>query len=228
MQRVRAILFDFGGTLDGPGEPWIRRFEAAYGESGIDVSPERMAEVVGYATREAYHAPRVASFDLRATIEFHVNHQFARLGIENRAAADRIVAHFVARTSAALASSSEFLRRLRYRFGLGVVSNFYGNVARILNDCGIAPLLSVIVDSNVAGVSKPDPRIFELAVDRLRVRPSETLHVGDSLERDVIPAHKAGLRTAWLCTASEPGDSPADLRIRSLDELERVLRASQG
>lgn len=219
-----AVLFDFGGTLDGPGDPWTDRFVATYREAAIELPVERVRAAVAHGTRRAYDTPQVAGFDLEATVAFHVACQFTRLDIADALLADRIVGAFVSRTVGALADSRAVLDRLSRRFKLGVVSNYYGNVARILAGAGIAPLLSAIVDSTVVGVSKPDPGIFALAVARLGVRPADALFVGDSLEQDIVPARAAGLRTAWLVgLRSAPDDSPADIRVKTLAELERVL-----
>jgi FMN phosphatase YigB (HAD superfamily) len=85
-------------------------------------------------------------------------------------------------------------------------------------------LLAVVVDSAVCGLSKPDPAIFALALARLGLPPRRALFVGDSLQQDVVPARAAGLRTAWLVGAGElPAASPADVCLRSLGDLERLL-----
>jgi putative hydrolase of the HAD superfamily len=57
-----------------------------------------------------------------------------------------------------------------------------------------APLhLHFVVDSNVVGISKPDPRIFALGLQAAGTAPEETVHVGDSYFVDVIGARQAGL-----------------------------------
>lgn len=215
-------MFDFGGTLDGPGVPWVERFAAGYRAEGIEVSAERIHDAVGFGTRQAYHTPQVASFNLRETVGFHVANQFAQLGIEDAGAAAAITERFVNDTVAALAESRALLARWVERFKLGVVSNFYGNVARILEESGLAPLLGAVVDSTVVGVSKPDPRIFQLAVDQLGVRAAQTLFVGDSLEQDIKPARAAGLHTAWLSNSLSQSMN-ADVQLHSLGELDHVL-----
>ncbi len=115
------------------------------------------------------------------------------------------------------------LQRLAGDFRLGVVSNFYGNVGRILADAGIAPLLDVIADSNALGVSKPDARIFAHAVAGLGVQPAETLHVGDSYERDVVAARAAGLRSVWLVRHGTASRTHDVVHVHSLDEVAALL-----
>jgi putative hydrolase of the HAD superfamily len=156
----------------------------------------------------------------------------AGLGIDDRTLHDHLAAEFVRRSAAALTASRAALGRLAPRYRLGVVSNFYGNVARILADAGIAPLLTVIADSTRVGVMKPDRRIFEHALAALDVAPAYVLHVGDSYERDVCAARALGLRTAWLVAdhtrAASRDAAAADLVICSLDELGERLELGRN
>lgn len=71
-------------------------------------------------------------------------------------------------------------------------------------------------------MEKPDPRLFEIALERSGARRDETLHVGDLYHVDVLGARAAGLRAALV---DEAGLYPnADcLRIRSLAELPSVI-----
>lgn len=223
---LRALLFDYGGTLDGPARHWLDRFVDLYRDAGIDVSFERIKAAFYRADEAAYAESRLAAVGLRELMEFHVAAQFAFLALCDATLQRRLVDRFVADSEAALAAGRRVLGRLSRRYRLGVVSNFYGNVASILAAANIASLLAVIVDSTVAGVSKPDARIFAQAVTALGVHASETMHVGDSYERDVRGAHAAGLRTAWITTeahAQAVPDSVADLHVRSLEELADCL-----
>jgi putative hydrolase of the HAD superfamily len=88
--------------------------------------------------------------------------------------------------------------------------------------------VGVIVDSAVAGVAKPDPAIFGIALEALGVPASKTvLHVGDSVRYDVAGALAAGLQPVHLdpfgvCPA--PDGHP---HVATLQELARIL-ASEG
>jgi putative hydrolase of the HAD superfamily len=238
---VRAILFDYGGTLDG-GVHWLERFIQLYGMAGLDLPRERIRAAFDHATRCAYGDAAVAELGLEALIEYHVARQMEQLAAAEPtvgaghaapladAAAAGIVAAFVRAARAGLAESRGILGRLHQRVALGVVSNFYGNVRRILEEAELAPLLSTIVDSTVVGLRKPDPAIFALAVSRLACEPAEVLYVGDSLEKDIVGAHAAGLRTGWLTGAVErPCCSPecVDVRLRRLADLEPLVAAWQ-
>jgi putative hydrolase of the HAD superfamily len=91
----------------------------------------------------------------------------------------------------------ESLRRLR-RCGLelAVVANFDMTLHDRLRDLGLVSFFSTVVTPADAGAAKPDPRIFQLAIERLGVTPERTLHVGDAAG-DEEGARRAGLLFAW-------------------------------
>jgi putative hydrolase of the HAD superfamily len=85
-------------------------------------------------------------------------------------------------------------------FRLAVVSNASGTMERMLADHRICAVgggeavdVTIVIDSHVVGVEKPDPRIFELALDALGLPAERCVHVGDSVHFDVEGAHGAGL-----------------------------------
>jgi HAD superfamily hydrolase (TIGR01549 family) len=96
-------------------------------------------------------------------------------------------------------ASASALARLRAAgVRLGVVSNSDGRVEEALQAAGLRHLFDVVVDSTLAGVEKPDPRIFQAALDQLGVKPEEALYVGDLYEVDVIGARAAGIEAVLL------------------------------
>jgi HAD superfamily hydrolase (TIGR01509 family) len=224
--QLRAVCFDYGGTLDGPGNHWLPRFHTLYRDAGFTLPVERFRGAFDYATRCGYADPAVATMDLHALIAFHVARQLEQLEVRDPPLGAHVVETFVANSCAALADSRAVLERLRSRVRLGVISNFYGNVDRILHDVGIGPLLTVVIDSNRVGVSKPDGAIFEMALRGLSCAPAETLYVGDSFEKDVVAARAAGMRSAWLVGAVEPpcrAPEMVDVRLRRLADVEALI-----
>jgi FMN phosphatase YigB (HAD superfamily) len=76
---------------------------------------------------------------------------------------------------------------------VAVVSNSDGTVAEELATAGFDGLFEAVVDSHLVGVSKPDPRIFAIALERLGVPAASTWYVGDSPHHDLRGASAAGL-----------------------------------
>ena len=81
---------------------------------------------------------------------------------------------------------------------LGVVSNSDGKVDAALAAAGLRPYFELVVDSSHAGVEKPDPRIFAVAVETMGIAPAEAAYVGDVYEVDVVGARRAGLSPVLL------------------------------
>ncbi len=85
---------------------------------------------------------------------------------------------------------------------------------------------AAVVISGELGIAKPDPAIFELALDSLEVAKGAVWHVGDSLTADVAGANAAGLTSVWLNRTAVPranADPEPDIEIRSLSELVPLL-----
>lgn len=93
----------------------------------------------------------------------------------------------------------EALERLRAAgLKLAVVSNSEGHIEAALAEAGLRPYLETVVDSAIVGVSKPDPRIFHIALERIGVAPADAIMVGDSPTADVTGSAAAGVRSALL------------------------------
>jgi HAD superfamily hydrolase (TIGR01509 family) len=78
------------------------------------------------------------------------------------------------------------------------ISNSDGSVRSVLEALGLTPYLDFVVDSGEVGVEKPDPRIFELALARAGVGPSEAAYIGDLYTIDARGASSAGLHAILL------------------------------
>lgn len=228
--RWRAVTLDFGGTLDAPGEHWIDRFRAHYARAGLAVEPSRLRSAFDAATRKAYDTPALARVNLRDLVEFHLREQWKFLGWTWNGLAEQIREWFVTESLANLQHSRRVLESLRGTVRLGVISNFYGNLERVLAEANMLELFDAVLDSAVVGLRKPDARLFLLAAERLACEPWSIVHVGDSLEQDVFAARRAGLQSAWLCAAQDPA-VPRDLEpewiLRSLEELEALLEGRE-
>ena len=107
---------------------------------------------------------------------------------------------------------------------VGIISNWDTRLEGILDGLGLGVLIDTIVSSAVVGLHKPDPRIFELACERLGVRPERCVHVGDHVYSDVLGARAAGLRPV-LIDRHGVGLTAEDVPcLLTLDDLEEALR----
>jgi putative hydrolase of the HAD superfamily len=86
---------------------------------------------------------------------------------------------------------------------IGLVSNCTPDAPVIWPDTPLAPLFDVTVFSSLAGVIKPDPRIYLLATERLGVRPEDCLYVGDGGSQELTGAAKVGMNPVLIRVPGE-------------------------
>ena len=219
--KTKGYIFDYGGTLDTGGRHWGKVIWHAYEQQQIPVSEEAFREAYVYAERTLGKNPIIQSDDtFRRTLEEKIRLQLAYLKQTYRSSlTDSLYEATVAET----AKSREVLQRLGAQYPMVLVSNFYGNMTTVLKEFGFDGLFQAIIESAVVGVRKPDPMLFSLGVEALGMNPEEVAVVGDSMDKDIIPAQKAGCQTIWFkgegWTDDAVDESIADQVITELSEL---------
>jgi len=224
MTRTRGYIFDYGGTLDTGGCHWGKAFWHAYQRWNVNVSEQQFREAYVSVERTLGRNPVILPhFTFQQTLLTKVQLQFKALGLTPSSCptADDVANDLYAATRRYTAHSRDVLLQIPEPKVL--VSNFYGNISTVLHEFGLDGLFLKVVESAVVGVRKPDPSIFKLGVEALGLQPGEVTVVGDSLEKDIIPARKAGCRTVWLQGEQWTDDfvdsRTADLVIKELSEL---------
>jgi len=226
LRSCKAILFDFGGTLDSDGEHWLDRFYELYREAGLNIRHDRIKEAFYRADDMCSSDEAINYLGLKDLMKHHVRLQFTVLNIENPEIEKWIVERFCVESEYYLKRNSLLLERLKRCYKLGVVSNFYGNVEVLCKEAGLAPYLDTILDSTQVGLSKPDLAFFKTALGRLGVLPEEAIFVGDSYERDILPARRLGMKAVWVNNKEsnpEALEDTVDATLKSLLELERLV-----
>lgn len=218
----RAYIFDYGGTLDTGGSHWGQVLWQAWQQAGIPVGEAKFREAYVYAERTMGREPLVKPQDtFRQTLDVKLRIEMERTGCLSYH--EQVLDAVYAQTLRHVAHSREVLAQLAERVPLVLVSNFYGNLHTVLHEFGLDGLFRHVVESAVVGIRKPDPRIFLLGVETLGLQPGEVTVVGDSMNKDIIPAREAGCRTVWLrgrqWTDTPVDESLPDNIINDLNEL---------
>jgi putative hydrolase of the HAD superfamily len=120
------------------------------------------------------------------------------------------------------ADAEAALAELGARHRLALVTNGAACLQREkLEASGLGRHFDAVVVSAELGVGKPEPEIFEAALDRLGAAPGEAAMVGDTIDRDIAGATAAGLAAIWLNRAGRPAPPEAapPVEIRGLSEL---------
>ncbi|MGH2402058.1 MAG: HAD family hydrolase [Candidatus Limnocylindria bacterium] len=128
-----------------------------------------------------------------------------------------------------VAGAAELLAEVRRRGArvVAVTNNLVAEQEDKLRHTGLRHLFDELVISEAAGVSKPDPAIFSMAVAAAGVSSQESVMLGDSWENDVMGAIGAGIPAAWLDRAGRgvPDRSVSVLRFGSLEPARDVAAA---
>jgi HAD superfamily hydrolase (TIGR01549 family) len=93
--------------------------------------------------------------------------------------------------------------------------------------CGLTALLPVLVTSEEMGCQKPDPAIFQAALDRLGVSAAESVMVGDAWATDIEGARRAGVRPVWLNRFGAIAPEPVT-ELQSFEPLAQAWAAIVG
>jgi len=131
----------------------------------------------------------------------------------------------------ALAGAAALLTAVRRHARIVIVTNnLLDEQQDKLQYCGLAPLVDALVASEDVGVSKPDPGIFRIALERAGVPADQAVMVGDSWANDIAGARGAGIRAVWfnpdrLAMPAEPADV---LEIHALEPADAIVRVLLG
>ena len=193
---IKGYIFDYGGTLDTGGHHWGKVIWHAYERQQVPVSEAQFREAYVHGERTLGKNPIIQSdFTFRRTLEEKLRLQFEYLHLPLEVKVlDDLYEHTLAETR----KSREVLLSLKKQYPMVLVSNFYGNIQTVLEEFGLDGIFSQIIESAVVGVRKPNPRIFSLGVEALGLEPEEVIVVGDSIDKDIIPARQAGCQTVWF------------------------------
>ena len=226
---VKGYIFDYGGTLDTGGNHWGKVIWHAYERVGVPVDEALFREAYVHGERTLGRNPIIQpDFTFRQTLEQKIRLQLefieSRCPEVTRAKyGEQLLDDLYSRTCEETTRSRNVLLQLHERFPMVLVSNFYGNIATVLREFSLDGIFQQIVESAVVGIRKPDPRIFTLGVEALDFAPSEVVVVGDSIDKDIIPAHQAGCHTVWFkgegWTSAPVDESAPDRIITNLTEL---------
>jgi len=218
-----AVIFDAGGVFVLPDPTVIAPLLAPFGGS-IDLELHRRAHYAGMAAKSRVDAVEA---DWQVYNETYV----ATIGVAADMAA--IAATLLGRTRSAdlwrypIAENVNAIGELAARgVPMSVVSNAAGQIEWVLEWSGVCqrgegPLVAMrtIIDSEVVGIAKPDPQIFEFAlVEHSETPRDRILYVGDSVSMDVNGSRAAGL-VPVLIDPFDDHDAADFARVKSVADL---------
>lgn len=202
-REIKTVFFDYGGTLDTGGRHWMEVIGEAYRHAGIEIDGATFRDAYVYAERALEKSQIILPSD-----NFHevmlkklaLQRDFLRMDFDIRP-----IAEYCYKTAQRFTGEAvRTLRILAERVPLVLVSNFYGNLESVTADFGIRDFFTLLIDSTIVGIRKPDSRIFALAHKEItgktgiEIHPAEVLVIGDSIKNDIAPALSLGFKAIRL------------------------------
>jgi putative hydrolase of the HAD superfamily len=235
-REVQAIFFDAGETLVYPHPSFAELFSEVLRRKGVMVDPAVVQETVSIYSKRFADAsqaeempPRLWSTSKESSRTFWLEvygNFLSDVGVTDHhdELAERLFEAFSDLSNYRLhADAIPTLERLDAGgYTLGVISNFEEWLERLLEALGVTRYFPVRVISGIEGVEKPDPAIFQIALDRAGVSAAESVYVGDHPYFDVQAARQAGLFPVLIDRRGRYPDADG-VRITSLEDLPEVL-----
>jgi HAD superfamily hydrolase (TIGR01549 family) len=228
---IKTLFLDAGGVLCHPS--WTRVSDAL-AQEGVEISAAALAAAEPLAKRDIDRASVVQATNdsQRGWTYFNqvLHHANVTLSDATESALARMReyhgSHNLWETVPAdVPATLEAFRRIGLK--LVVVSNANGRLRRLFDRVGLTGYFDAVLDSHEWGVEKPDPRLFQLALQHSRATADTTAHVGDLFHIDVAGARAAGLREGVLLDSHNLYPDVDCRRIRSLDELLTVIQLAR-
>ncbi len=203
---IKGILIDFGGTIDSDGIHWFDAFKEAY-DMVADIPRDFLWDAYVHTERTLGRNLIIKPTDtfcktLQVKLELQAQYlnskgvSFSKQDTVLDYCYNKVVKHISTISKPTLE---------RIQLPMVLVTNFYGNMHAVLAEFGLDHFFKDVIESAVVGVRKPDPEIFRLGVKALGLEPSETVMIGDSQEKDIIPAQSLGCHTIQITPSNTLG-----------------------
>ncbi|PZC47659.1 MAG: FMN phosphatase YigB, HAD superfamily [Chloroflexi bacterium] len=201
---IKAVFFDFYGTLAGFNPPKEKVQAQAMRNSGFTPNLEGIAK--GYLDADELMSKvnssptPITRMPHKEKLEFFAKYEQLILrgaGIEANLETAQLVWSKVQEIPYGFAVFDDVLPTLDLLrskgLTVGIISNIGGNAPNITEQLGLRDKVDFIVTSQDAGIGKPHLPIFRLSLARAGVKAEEAIHVGDSPISDIEGAINAGI-----------------------------------
>ena len=215
--HLDVVFLDVGGPLYGD-RPYYEGLLAAIREIRPDAD-----EAAFWAEFEAARADQRGPFTRRLTLLFVEEDDYERVVKRGREL-------WAYPPEALQPDVPTALEALATEYRLGVLANQEPWIRDTMHRDGIDRYFEVWAVSGELGVEKPDPGIFEHALEQAGAPAARCAMVGDRLDNDILAAKRHGMRGVWMLRGEAPPVpteeqlARVDAAVRTLDELPAALR----
>lgn len=232
LSHIKHLFFDLDHTLwdfdknanESLNELFFSyKFDDLFGHKTSDLFIDTYSKI-NHSLWEDYHHGKIDKSTLR---ELRFSRTFESLGVDPKLFPLSFEEDYLSlcpTKTNLLPFARETLEYLKGKYPLHLITNgFKEAVAVKLKTSKLQPYFQSVVISEELGVNKPDPKIFQYALDCARAAKQESVMIGDNPDADIAGASSYGMDTVYFnCKQSAPCRS-ATLEISSLKELTQLL-----
>jgi YjjG family noncanonical pyrimidine nucleotidase len=227
MKHITDIFFDLDHTLWDFDKNSEHAFDRIFKEKHPDVSTTQFVEVyapINQACWKLYQVDLISHDELRYK---RLKDSFDALGIEmsdaqiNQMAIDYI--EYLPLNNQLFEGAIELLDYLQPKYQLHIITNGFAKVQyKKLENSGIAGYFNSVTNSEMAGVKKPHPKIFEHALSVANTTKERSVMIGDCIDADVKGALTFGMDAIYF--NEQKKEVPPDVKqVHHLLELKPIF-----
>jgi len=225
--KYQAVIFDLGGTLSRSAA-WSEYANAARKMAAVCLAPVEKFVELWFARSAGLGTGIYHSYG------DYIRYLCEEMGLKvpekliNIAAAIPVTVtqEYVARPREGAIEVLSYLKSSGYKTGL--ISDCAPDVPELWENMPFSPFIDVAVFSCAVGMNKADPRIFQIALEKLAVKPEYCIYVADGMRNELANAKKLGMHSIQIFIPDEINDSPIreewhGPKISSLQEILDLL-----
>jgi len=217
---IKAIFFDLDNTL-------IDRTAAAY-DIYCDIVSDCLPDLKKGSFEYEAAVQKLMIWDEYGTIEkAHVFNRFCKEFHLDMNLVESLSARWAdefGNYARVFAESENTLKKLATRYRLGLLTNGYPKMQREkLKRSGLEKYFEVVIVSGEHGIHKPDVRLFEMACQKMGLKPEEIAFVGDTFAADILGAMRCGMVPIWIHSDHLLNTQLKIMRIQRIEELTELL-----
>ena len=220
---IKHVFFDLDHTLWDFDKNSGLTFKKIFELNNINIELGTFLEVyepINLKYWKLYREERVSKPDLRYG---RLKEAFDTLGVSVK---DDMINHlseayidYLTTFNHLFEGAIEILEYLQYKYHLHIITNGFEEAQeRKMQNSKIRSYFKTVTNSEMVGVKKPNPKIFNYALNSAEANPNESIMIGDSLEADIAGAQKVGMRTIHF-DYKDVHNGDGNVRVKQLKAL---------
>lgn len=224
---IKHIFFDLDHTLWDFETNSNKTFEFIFERNGVQVDFEKFKKVyqpINHRYWKLFREEKVSKSDLRYgrlkeafdALNYHANDELIHI-----LSVDYIT--YLANNNELFENAIPVLNYLKERYQMHIITNGFEEVQhRKLNNSNLRPYFDQVITSEKVGVKKPNPKIFEYAMDISGANVHESIMIGDNFEADILGAMNVGMQVVFCKFNGEVATKEVPM-VDNLIELKELL-----